>query len=206
MPASRRRRAAAQFSFITYLALFVHDTWGVPVALAAGPLALAHVGAAASRVPYGWVSDRWLKGARTPLLRGMGVLAMAALLALLLLPQGTSALVLSTVTLLFGISGLSWGACISPWRPNAPAGPPPGSAWGSRRPASRSGAPSHPSCSATWPTSQGRTRPRGGCWCWGYCSASACWAGCRPPPPRRRCRPNQASCPGPANDHSHAPG
>jgi predicted MFS family arabinose efflux permease len=101
--------AGAQSSFITYLALFVHDTWGVPVALAAGPLALAHVGAAASRVPYGWVSDRWLKGARTPLLRGMGVLAMAALLTLLLLPQGTSALVLSTVTLLFGISGLSWG-------------------------------------------------------------------------------------------------
>jgi MFS family permease len=89
--------AGAQFSFTTYLALFLHETWGVPLALAA------------SRVLYGWVSDCWLKGARTPLLRGMGVLAMAALLALLLLPKGTSSLVLSAVILLFGISGLSWG-------------------------------------------------------------------------------------------------
>jgi ACS family glucarate transporter-like MFS transporter len=101
--------AGAQFAFTTYLALFLHETWGVPLALAAGPLALAHVGAAVSRVPYGWVSDRWLKGERTPLLRGMGVLAMAALLALLLLPKGTSSLVLSAVILLFGLSGLSWG-------------------------------------------------------------------------------------------------
>jgi predicted MFS family arabinose efflux permease len=101
--------AGAQFAFITYLALFLHETWGVPLALAAGPLALAQVGATASRVPYGWVSDRWLKGERTPLLRGMGVLAMAALLALLLMPQGTSSLVLSAVILLFGMSGLSWG-------------------------------------------------------------------------------------------------
>lgn len=34
---------------------------------------------------------------------------MAALLALLLLPKGTSSLVLSAVILLFGLSGLSWG-------------------------------------------------------------------------------------------------
>jgi len=105
--------AGAQFSFITYLALFLHETWGVPLALAAGPLALAQAGASASRVPYGWVSDHWLKGERTPLLRGMGVLAMAALLGLLLMPKGTSPLVLSAVILLFGMSGLSWGGLYS---------------------------------------------------------------------------------------------
>jgi MFS family permease len=99
--------AGAQYAFVTYLVLFLHETWGVPLALAGSLLALAQ-GAAASRVPYGWVSDRRLKGERMPLLRGMGALAVSALLALLLLPTGTPAVILAAVILLFGMSGLSW--------------------------------------------------------------------------------------------------
>jgi nitrate/nitrite transporter NarK len=100
--------AGVQYAFITYLVLFLQETWGLSLPLAASLLALAQGAAAASRVPSGWVSDRWLKGERLPLLRGMGVLAMGALLALLLLPQGGPALVLAAVMLLFGMSGLSW--------------------------------------------------------------------------------------------------
>jgi len=100
--------AGVQYAFITYLVLFLHETWGLSLALAASLLALAQGAAAVSRVPSGWVSDRCLKGERTPLLRGMGTMAMGALLALLLLPMGSPYVILAAVMLLFGMSGLSW--------------------------------------------------------------------------------------------------
>jgi MFS transporter, ACS family, hexuronate transporter len=96
-----------QFTFSTYLSLFLHESWGLSLVLAARLLALSQL-AALSRLPYGWVSDRWLKGERKPLLRGLGVLAMGSLLALLLMPQGTPFLALSAVIFLFGMSGFSW--------------------------------------------------------------------------------------------------
>jgi MFS family permease len=55
------------------------------------------------------VSDRWLKGERKLLLQGMGMLAMGSLVILLLMPPGTSYVVLAAVIVLFGMSGLSWG-------------------------------------------------------------------------------------------------
>jgi len=51
-----------QYSFTTYLALFLYEHWGVTAILASSLLAQAHVGAVVSRVPYGWLSDRWLGG------------------------------------------------------------------------------------------------------------------------------------------------
>jgi MFS family permease len=43
------------------------------------------------------------------LLQGLGLLAMGALVVLLLMPAGTSYVVLAAVIVLFGMSGLSWG-------------------------------------------------------------------------------------------------
>ena len=96
-----------QFTFSTYLPLFLHETWGLSLVLAARLLALSQL-AAFSRLPYGWLSDRWLKGERKPLLRGLGVLAMGSLLTLLLMPQDAPLLALAAVILLFGMSGFSW--------------------------------------------------------------------------------------------------
>ena len=64
--------AGVQFTFLTYVALFLQDRWALSLPLAGSLLALAHGGAAASRVPYGWVSDRWLQGERTPSARTYG--------------------------------------------------------------------------------------------------------------------------------------
>jgi nitrate/nitrite transporter NarK len=101
--------AGVQFAFITYLVLFLHDRWELSLPLAGSLLALAQGGAAASRVPYGWLSDRWCKGERTPLLQGIGGVALGALLALLLMPKGAPYLALAAVIVLFGVSGLGWG-------------------------------------------------------------------------------------------------
>jgi nitrate/nitrite transporter NarK len=99
----------AFFTFTGYLTLYLHERLGYPPVLAGSLLALAHGAAAASRVPYGWVSDRWLRGDRRILLRGMMVVAVGALLALALLPPGTPAPVLATVVLVYGVSGLAPG-------------------------------------------------------------------------------------------------
>jgi len=97
------------FGFTAYLTLYLHERLGYPPVLAGSLLALAHGTATASRVPYGWVSDRWLRGERRVLLRGMAVGAMGALLALALLPPGTPVPVLAVIILLYGASGLAWG-------------------------------------------------------------------------------------------------
>jgi|RhiMetdeSRZDD1v2_1073273.scaffolds.fasta_scaffold163360_2 ACS family hexuronate transporter-like MFS transporter len=99
----------AFFTFTGYLTLYLHERLGYTPVLAGSLLALAHGAAAASRVPYGWVSDRWLRGDRRILLRGMMIVAIGALLALLLLPPGTPTPVLAMVILLYGVSGLAPG-------------------------------------------------------------------------------------------------
>jgi MFS transporter, ACS family, hexuronate transporter len=101
--------AGVQFSVTTYLALFLHETWGFSLPIAASLLALAQGAAAASRVSSGWVSDRWLKGERKRLLQGMGLLAMGSLVILLLMPPGTPYVVLAAVIAVLGMSGMGWG-------------------------------------------------------------------------------------------------
>jgi nitrate/nitrite transporter NarK len=98
-----------QDTFTTYLALFLQEHWGLSLPLAGSLLAQAQPAAAASRVPYGWVSDRWIHGRRQPLLRGLGAVTVGALLALLVLPHGTAYPFLPLIVMLFGLSGLSWG-------------------------------------------------------------------------------------------------
>ena len=99
-----------RYSSTAYLALFLHEAWGVPLTQAASLLAHAHLASAPGYILYGLVSDRWLNGARKGLFCGLGAVAAAALLALLLLPQHTSAFILSALIIVYGLSGLSWGS------------------------------------------------------------------------------------------------
>ena len=99
-----------RYSSTAYLALFLHEGWGVPLTQAASLLAHAHLASAPGYILYGLVSDRWLNGARKGLFCGLGAVAAAALLALLLLPQHTSAFILSALIIVYGLSGLSWGS------------------------------------------------------------------------------------------------
>jgi MFS transporter, ACS family, hexuronate transporter len=100
--------AGSQVSLATYLALFLHESLGFPLLIAASLLAQAQVGGAAGRVLYGFVSDRWLRGERKRLLLGIGGVALVPLLALALLPPGTAYLALSPLIILYGLSGMSW--------------------------------------------------------------------------------------------------
>jgi nitrate/nitrite transporter NarK len=100
--------AGSQVSLATYLALFLHESLGFPIVVAASLLAQAQVAGAAGRVLYGLVSDRWLRGERKHLLLAIGVTAMVPLLALLLVPSHTSYVVLSPLIILYGLSGMSW--------------------------------------------------------------------------------------------------
>src|SRR5262249_19777295 len=122
----------AFFGFTAYLTLYLHERLGYAPVLAGSLLALAHGAAMASRVPYGWVSDRWLRGERLrrmarivwaqapwyaiewgerrTMLRGIAILASGALLALLLRARGPPASFPSVVDLLHGAAGLGgWG-------------------------------------------------------------------------------------------------
>jgi MFS transporter, ACS family, hexuronate transporter len=98
-----------QYSFTTYLTLFLYERWGVSSLLAASLLAQAHVGAIVSRVPYGWLSDGWLGGDCKALLRGISAVALGVMLLLLLLPPNIPLLLLSVIIILYGLSGLGWG-------------------------------------------------------------------------------------------------
>jgi WD40 repeat protein/nitrate/nitrite transporter NarK len=98
-----------QYAFTTYLVLFLDERWGVSAILAASLLAQAHVGAAVSRVPYGWLSDRWLEGDCKAMLQWISAVALGIMLLLLLLPPSLPLLLLSIIILLYGLSGLAWG-------------------------------------------------------------------------------------------------
>ena len=69
-----------QYSFATYLALFLYERWEVSSILAASLLAQAYMGAAVSRVPYGWLSDRWLGGDCKAMLWWISAVALGVML------------------------------------------------------------------------------------------------------------------------------
>ena len=98
-----------QYSFTTYLALFLYEHWGVTAILASSLLAQAHVGAVVSRVPYGWLSDRWLGGDCKAVLQWVSAVALGVMLLLLLLPPSLPLPLLSAIVILYGLSGLAWG-------------------------------------------------------------------------------------------------
>jgi nitrate/nitrite transporter NarK len=101
---------AAFYTFPAYLPLYLYERLGYSPIRAGSLLALAYGTAMASRLLYGWMSDRWFKGERLVLLRGMAAMATSALLVLVLLSPGTPVPILVVSIFLFGASGLSMGS------------------------------------------------------------------------------------------------
>jgi predicted MFS family arabinose efflux permease len=100
----------AQFSFTTYLILFLHEKWGLSGVVAGSFLAQAQLAAILSRVLYGWIVDRWFGGHCKPLLLAISAAGFLALLALLLIEPGGSSVVVGAIVVFFGLSGLSFMA------------------------------------------------------------------------------------------------
>jgi hypothetical protein len=141
---------------------------------------------------------------------------MAALLALLLLPKGTSSLVLSAVILLFGLSGLSWGGLYLTLAAERAGQAAAGVGLGIASTWFQVGSTVTPLLFGYLADVTGAYTASWGCWCWGCCSASAWWAACRPPrsggtrpqgsipSPNQVYGPDQCACGLPASAHHQA--
>lgn len=100
-----------QFTLITYLALYLKETQGVPVAVSAGLLVLAQVAGAAGRILWGVWSDRLFQRRRKPALLLANGLAAIGALALGWLPASTSHWVLFPLVAVYAFNTLGWHGC-----------------------------------------------------------------------------------------------
>ncbi len=100
--------APAQYVLITYLALFLQERMGLPVAAGISVLLICQIAGALSRIAAGVISDRWFGRRRGPVLALIGGLAGAAAALLALLPSQASPWLAVTLSVIFGVSSLSW--------------------------------------------------------------------------------------------------
>jgi sugar phosphate permease len=98
-----------KYTSTAYLGLFAYDSWQISLAHAASLLALAHLTSMPAYLLFGLVSDRWLRGERKGLLCGIVFATIVVIGVFLMIPPGTSPLVLALLIILYGFSGLSWG-------------------------------------------------------------------------------------------------
>lgn len=97
-----------QFTLVTYLALFLGETQGTAVTVAAGLLFLAQLAGAAGRVLWGVASDRLFGGYRRPALLWANGLAALGALALGGLPPGTPAPLITVLVIAYAFCTLGW--------------------------------------------------------------------------------------------------
>jgi predicted MFS family arabinose efflux permease len=103
-----------QFTLITYLALYLRETQGIPVAISATLLVLAQIAGAAGRILWGVGSDRLFGRRRKPALLLANGLAALGALALGWLPAATPLWLLAPLVMLYAFNTLGWhGSWIS---------------------------------------------------------------------------------------------
>lgn len=103
-----------QFTLITYLALYLRETQGIPVAISATLLVLAQIAGAAGRILWGVGSDRLFGRRRKPALLLANGLAALGALALGWLPAATPLWLLTPLVMLYAFNTLGWhGSWIS---------------------------------------------------------------------------------------------
>ncbi len=97
-----------QFAVITFLALYLQQTHGVPVTTGARLLLAAQLAGVAGRVVWGLGSDRAFGGRRRPPLISAGLLAAGLTLVLGWLPPGIPFAVLVVLALVLGFNAIGW--------------------------------------------------------------------------------------------------
>lgn len=100
-----------QFTLITYLALYLKETQGVPVAVSAGLLVVAQIAGAAGRILWGLWSDRYFGRRRKPALLLANSLAAIGALALGWLPDPTPHWLLFPLVAVYAFNTLGWHGC-----------------------------------------------------------------------------------------------
>ncbi|MBI3977788.1 MAG: MFS transporter [Chloroflexi bacterium] len=97
-----------QFCLVTYLAIYLKETYGVPVVTSAALLVGAQIAGVAGRVLWGAGSDRVFGRRRRPALLGATGLASLGALALGWFPVGAPTWLLAVLVPLFGFNAIGW--------------------------------------------------------------------------------------------------
>jgi len=96
--------SAGQWCYLTYLVLYLTESLGLAIAIAANLLAVGQICGAGGRIFWGVVSDRFFYGRRTPALRLVGLLAVLATVSISSFSSQTPFWLVSLTVALLGVS------------------------------------------------------------------------------------------------------
>lgn len=100
--------ALGQFALLSYIALYLVETWHMSVATGSLFLVAANVGGVAGRLLWGTISDRLFNGVRRTPLIAASLGAVAGFVILAWLPPATPGVVLMILVLLLGATVIGW--------------------------------------------------------------------------------------------------
>ncbi len=100
--------SGGQWCFLTYVELYLNETLGMSIPLAASLLALGQVSGTGSRVLWGLFSDRFFCGRRKPVLLLVGALAALTTLFVALLSSATPFWIIWILIALWGSTVMGW--------------------------------------------------------------------------------------------------
>ena len=97
-----------QFALITYLAIYLKETQGIPISASASMLVSAQIAGVAGRILWGVWSDRYFQQRRRPPVLVAGVLAAIGSAVIGWIPEGTPVWIIGTLVFLFAFNALGW--------------------------------------------------------------------------------------------------
>jgi sugar phosphate permease len=97
-----------QFVLLSYIALYLIETWHMSVAMGSLFLVMANVGGVVGRMAWGTISDRLFGGVRKTPLMVVSLIASAGFVVLALLPPGTPLPLLIALVVLLGATVIGW--------------------------------------------------------------------------------------------------
>jgi sugar phosphate permease len=100
--------SGGQWCFLTYVELYLNEIAHMTIPLAASLLALGQVTGTASRVGWGFVSDRMFSGKRKPVLLLVGSLALLMILFVSFVSPATPFWIVAVVIGLLGATVMGW--------------------------------------------------------------------------------------------------
>lgn len=98
-----------EFSFTTYLVIYLKEAVGISVALAGGYLALANAGGAFGKPFFGVLSDRLFGGSRKKPLLLVATTVLAISITMQFVTVGTPDSVMAVIFTIFGFTAIGWG-------------------------------------------------------------------------------------------------
>ncbi|MHB8537525.1 MAG: MFS transporter [Candidatus Dormibacteria bacterium] len=112
-----------QYCLVSYLVLFLNQTWGVPLVLASTFLAATQLAGAVGRPFWGWFSDMFVGGSRKLALVYVSVIGAASIVAIAWLPRGSPFILMLIAIVVAGGCVIGWnGVWITLLAESAPPG------------------------------------------------------------------------------------